>query len=110
MKFFRHSFLLLLLLTSMIFGSCESKTKQMKSLSPDGKAEIILHGNKSSMEPWKLQIELKHDGKSTKMGEVEMYAGEISNENVLFIWNNDRQCTLKLVEQDDVTREIPVVF
>jgi len=109
MKLFQYPVYFLLFSVAIMTG-CESRTQQLKSQSPDGKAEIIINGNKDGMDPWQLSLELIKEGKSTPAGQIQMYAGELTNENVIFTWETNKKCNLKLIEQDGATREFPIEF
>jgi hypothetical protein len=97
------------LLPIMILISCGSKTSsEMKSTSPDGKTTISVNGDKPSFgDPWQAKIKIK-TSKDEKEVTTEIFAGELNNDNVKFIWQTNDQCRIVFSQQDDTQRNLLV--
>jgi hypothetical protein len=111
MKRFPNS-LILISIFLFFLSSCESKIQELRSKSPDGTLEVIVKGNKTGIDPWKLDIlQVKNGKPSSTIGSVaEFHAGDLTNENIIFKWAENQTCMIKLIEQDGVAREISVQF
>lgn len=97
-----------LILLSICLG-CSSETKELRSKSPDKSAEIIIDGTKAFLGPWDLTITKVKKGKTDQVS-MEMYADDITPENIRFIWNDNNTCTLSFTERDNTIRNLEVIF
>lgn len=94
-----------IILLCLLLTGCEAKKAELRNESPDGKTQITVFGNKTFMEPWDLTIEIKAGDKSNKL-ETQLYADEITQENIIFSWQDNSTCVITLIAQDDSQRTI----
>jgi hypothetical protein len=92
------------LLTFFLTSCKEEKREGINSKSPDGNITLSVAAiRQSSLDPWKTT--LKAEGSSLK-GEItfELYAGDVSYENISFGWDKEGNCLITFTQQDDTKR------
>jgi hypothetical protein len=88
--------------------SCGKKA-EIQSTSPNGAANIQLLAEKPTFaDPFKVNILIKSDSLSEKAG-IEIFAGDLTDENVTFRWTDDQHCTLEIEQQDGIKRSFAIV-
>jgi len=68
---------------------------------------VLTASRSSSLDPWMVEIELSHAGKSTKVFQ-EFYAEEVSKNNVSFDWQSNTECIIQMTQRDGEIISIPV--
>lgn len=95
----------------LILASCEGKTEAaLSKASPNGKVKITIEAKRiSTIEPWKVDMKVKaYDFKEGKLS-FEIYAKDLSDENVTFDWKDDTHCTIIFEEQDNTKRKFELI-
>ena len=89
--------------------SCSSETSApIESFSADKAMKVSVTGSRSSsLDPWMLDIELTHAGVSSKV-QQEFYANEVSEKNVVFQWESNTMCLIRLTQRDGVVITVPI--
>lgn len=93
------------ILLATLLVSCKEEIREgINSKSPDGKTTLSVSAKGTGIvEPWRTT--LKADSEGVK-GEVifEFYAGDVSHENVTFVWNKEGNCVVTFTQRDDTQR------
>ncbi len=91
--------------------SCGGKTEtSLKKVSPNGKVNITIEAKRSSaIESWKVDLKVK--AYSFKEGKLafEIYAKDLTDENVSFDWKDDTHCTIIFKQQDNTERKFELI-
>jgi hypothetical protein len=87
-----------------------NKTKEVISESSDKANQIKISGSRgTSLDPFQTSIIINgYDQSDTLM--TEIYARDLTKENVLFTWSDNSKCRLTFVQQDDSKRVMDVMF
>lgn len=97
--------LLLLLLVGLLTG-CGGKTSALLEKEfKEGKVKITISGNRStSVEAWRVDLSVKaYNFKEGKLS-FEIYAADLNDENVTFLWEDDNNCKITFIQRDGVKR------
>jgi hypothetical protein len=102
-------FLLIAIIVS--FSSCNSKTSAtVENTSPNGKVKVKVEGKRSNvLDAFKAEISVK--AYSFKEGKLlfEIMAGDLNNENVKFVWEDESHCLITIEEQDKHVRSFKLI-
>ena len=92
-------------------ASCGGKTEtSLKNESPNGKVKIAIDAKRAtSIESWKVELKVKaYDFKEGKL-EFEIYAKDLTSENVSFDWTDVTHCTITFKQQDNTERKFQLI-
>ena len=104
----KFSLILSLVIISLL-SSCKSEvTETITSQSQDGEMVITVQGKRStSLDPFHVDVVVEiHDKKIESF--IEVYADEITKENVHFNWSDNRHCVVSIDQRDDTQASIPI--
>jgi hypothetical protein len=103
------SLLYLLLVTS--FLSCGGKTvTSLHKESPNGKVKIHIEANRTTaIESWKVVMRVKAYNFKEGSLKFEIFAKDLTDENVSFIWQDDHNCEIIFKQQDDSERKFHLI-
>jgi hypothetical protein len=100
------SFIFAALLTLSACGGGENF--DYVSTSPSGDATVTLKGTKNNFaDPYMVNINIKGYGQNETVGR-EIYAGNLSTENVSVVWSDDHNCIITFLQQDDTKVKMAV--
>ncbi len=95
----------------LILVSCGGKTEtSLKKVSPNGKVNITVEAKRATaIESWKVDLKVK--AYSFKEGKLafEIYAKDLTDENVSFDWKDDTHCTIIFKQQDNTERKFELI-
>jgi predicted metalloprotease len=98
-------------ITTLFLSSCgENTTKELVSGSPDKINLVKVSGKRvMSVDPFQTSIIINgFDQSDTLM--TEIYARNLTAENVLFDWKETNQCILTFIQQDDTKRTMVITY
>lgn len=100
--FFSVTFLLL---------ACGGKTNTtLQHISPNGKVKVNIEGKRtSSVEAWKVDMNVKAYGFEEGKLSFEIYADDISDENVSFEWEDEFHCKIIIRQSDGEERTFQLI-
>ena len=101
--------LILFALIGLFLCSCTSEVSEpIQSESQDGDMKITVQGNRSSsFDPFHVDVMVDiHDKKIESF--IEVYADNITSENVTFNWSDNRHCVVSFTQRDNTNVSIPV--
>jgi hypothetical protein len=98
-------------LCTIFMISCgANKTQELISESSDKSNNIKISGSRqTSMDPFQTSITYTGYGQ-TKTVVTEVFAGDLTKENVLFSWSDNNNCSLTFIQQDDTKRTMNINF
>jgi hypothetical protein len=102
---------LLSLTCILLFASCNGKKEAtVNNISPDKHVHITVSGTRpSALDAWKVNIAVKaYDFKEGKL-EFEIYADDLSDANVKFDWNDERNCIISITQRDGEQRRFHLI-
>ncbi len=103
-------FLCLVVLTGFLFSCGSTKTEQLNSESPDKSNVIKVSGTRSiGLDPFQASIIIKGFEQSDTLV-TEIYARDLTKENVTFNWADNTSCVLTFIQQDDSKRVLDIRF
>lgn len=91
--------------------SCGGKTEtSLTKVSPNGKVTIKIEAKRAAaVESWKVDMKVKaYDFKEGKLS-FEIYAKDLTDENVSFDWKDETHCTILFKEQDNTERKFELI-
>ena len=95
----------------LILVSCGGKTEtSLKKVSPNGKVNITVEAKRATaIESWKVDLKVK--AYSFREGKLafEIYAKDLTDENVSFDWKDDTHCTIIFKQQDNTERKFELI-
>lgn len=105
MKYIFHFIIIVLL------SSCGGKTEAVVNhTSPNGKVNITVTGKRSNtIEAFRTEIAVKAYELSEGKLIFEIYADDLSGENVKFAWTDDTHCTINIEQRDGATRNFALL-
>lgn len=85
--------------------ACSKKeSEKITIVSPDRSVEVNIKGTKASFaDPFITDIEIKAFGNSETVS-TEVYAEELSQENIEYEWRSNKNLRLSFHQQDDTQR------
>ncbi len=103
-------YILFILIASMCISACSKQTSApLETYSADKEMKITLTASRTnSLDPWMVDVELQHAGKTTNVSH-EFYADEVSDKNVSFDWQSERDCMIHLTQRDGEVITIPIL-
>jgi hypothetical protein len=83
--------------------SCNGKTAaKLENTSPNQKVHTTVTGTRSSsVDPWKVVIDVKAFDFQKGQLKFEIYADDLTDQNVQFSWKDDETCLITFTERDD---------
>ena len=94
----------LLLFFVAVLTSCNGgKTETaLYHTSPNGKVKINIEATRTTgIESWKTEMKVKaYNFEEGKLA-FEIYAKDLTNENVTFTWKDDTHCIITFTQQDN---------
>jgi len=108
MKFTIYS-LLLILFASL--ASCSGKTEAtIENTSPNGKAHITITGKRASIaDGFKVDMKVKAYDFKEGLLSFEIYADDLTAENVRFDWVDDNNCDITFDQIDNTQRSFHLI-
>lgn len=98
----------------MLFGllfltSCKQESSKLfESKSSDGQIVVIAQGKRYfSADPWKVDINMTVKEK-TRTAEIEIQAGELTDENVKFTWKSENECIISFTQRNGEVVSVPI--
>ncbi|MCS6822872.1 MAG: hypothetical protein NZ529_01155 [Cytophagaceae bacterium] len=99
-----YNFILYTLATLILFSCGSTKVDDIVSESPDKKGKIKISASRSnSLDPFDVTINLSGYGQDRSIT-MQIFASNLSPENVLFDWKNNTDCVVTFIQQDDTKR------
>ena len=94
----------------LVLTACQPKTVTITDVSPNKKVSTTVTANRSaSMEPWKVQINVKaYDFKQGSL-EFEIESGDINDKTVKFDWKDDHNCLISFDQPDGKPRTFQLI-
>lgn len=92
-----------------LLSSCKSEESEpITSQSQDGEMIITVQGKRStSLDPFHVEVIVDiHDKKIESF--IEVYADEITKENVHFNWSDNRHCVVSFDQRDNTQVSVPI--
>ena len=84
-----------------LLASCDKKTKQLTSQSPDEKVKIRLTGERTfQMDPWRVTLRVKGYDRFNEALTFDYHSSSISKDNITFNWNGNQECVITLTEKN----------
>ncbi|MCW5908338.1 MAG: hypothetical protein KIS94_10785 [Chitinophagales bacterium] len=102
--------LILLLFISALTG-CGGKTSALLEKEfKEGKVKLTVSGNRStSVEAWRVDLSVKaYNFKEGKLS-FEIYAADLNDETVSFLWEDDNNCKITFIQRDGVKRTFHLI-
>ncbi len=100
----------LLFLAGFLISCGGTKTKELVSESSDKSNKIKISGYRgTSFDPFQASIIINGFGQSDTLV-TEIYAKDLSDETVKFVWTDNTNCSLTFIQQDDSQRLMNVSF
>jgi hypothetical protein len=98
------------LICMLVLTACQPKTVTINDESPNKKVNITVTANRTaSLEPWKVQINVKaYDFKPGSL-EFEIESGDINDKTVKFDWKDDRNCVISIDQPDGKPRSFQLI-
>ena len=102
---------LIFLLTAGVLWSCgPTKTQEIVFESADKSNLIKVSGKRTtSLDPFQANIVISGFEQSDTLV-TEIYAKDLTKENVLIVWPDNNSCALTFVQQDDSKRTLNIRF
>jgi len=104
------SFILCVSVMFVLYG-CSGKTETaLEHKAPNGKVVINITAKRTtSVESWKVDMNVKaYDFKPGKLS-FEIYAADLTTENVKFDWVDDKHCHISFTQQDNTVRKFELI-
>jgi hypothetical protein len=99
------------LLVLITLSSCNDKTSALvENTSPNGEVKVKVEGKRSNVfDAFKTEISVSaYDFKEGKLI-FEIMAGDLTAENVKFIWEDDNNCLITIEERDKNLRSFKLI-
>ena len=95
----------------LLLSSCNGKTTaNVVNTSPNQKVITNVSATRStSVDPWKVVLKVKaYTFKEGKL-EFEIYANDITDQNVKFNWQDDKNCIITFEQREDKPRTFQLI-
>ena len=95
----------------LLLNSCnDKKTSLVTNISPNKQVTTKVTANRfSSVDPWKIEIRVKaYDFKEGYLA-LEIYADDITDQNVKFDWKDDKNCLITIEQRDGEPRKFQLL-
>jgi hypothetical protein len=106
----KNCFTILSVICVFWFTSCQTKSTTITDVSPNKKVNITIKASRvASLDPWKVEMDVK--AYEFKEGHLtfELQTGEISDKTVKFDWKDDRNCTISMNQADGKPRTFQLI-
>jgi len=106
----KHKLILFFSVTFLLIA-CSGKTNtSLQHISPNGKVKINIEGKRStSVESWKVDMNVKAYGFEEGKLSFEIYSDDISNDNVSFEWEDEFHCKIIFRQSDGEERTFQLI-
>jgi len=107
----KRASLILFMSVLLVMSGCSGKTETaLEHKAPNGKVVInIIAKRTTTVESWKVDMNVKaYEFKPGKLS-FEIYAKDLTEENVKFNWVDEKHCHITFTQQDNTERKFELI-